>query len=200
MRRYPHEASGGEKQRVVIATAFACRPELILFDEPTTALDVITARQILDLLRDLQAETAVASLYISHDLAVVSRIAQRVAVIHRGRIVDEGSVPNVFTAPRDSYTRALLDAVPKPKRRLVSSTVTTSEKRLVEVRGLTVRYGRPAILREDSRHGGRAGCLFRPRARGDPRDRGQVRVRQVDACPRPNWPCAFHRHTRCRWS
>src|SRR5215207_5260907 len=74
MRRYPHEASGGEKQRVVIATAFACRPELILFDEPTTALDVITARQILYLLRDLQAETAVASLYISHDLAVVSRM------------------------------------------------------------------------------------------------------------------------------
>jgi peptide/nickel transport system ATP-binding protein len=146
MRRYPHEASGGEKQRVVIATAFACRPELILFDEPTTALDVITARQILDLLRDLQAETAVASLYISHDLAVVSRIAQRVAVIHRGRIVDEGSVPNVFTAPSDSYTRALLDAVPKPERRLVSSTVTTSEKRLVEVRGLTVRYGRPQFF------------------------------------------------------
>jgi len=146
MRRYPHEASGGEKQRVVIATAFACRPELILFDEPTTALDVITARQILDLLRDLQAETAVASLYISHDLAVVSRIAQRVAVIHRGRIVDEGSVANVFTAPRDSYTRALLDAVPKPERRLVLSRASTSEKRLVEVRGLTVRYGRPQFF------------------------------------------------------
>src|SRR3954454_22842036 len=146
MRRYPHEASGGEKQRVVIATAFACRPELILFDEPTTALDVITARQILDLLRDLQAETAVASLYISHDLAVVSRIAQRVAVIHRGRIVDEGSVANVFTAPRDSYTRALLDAVPKPERRLVLSPASTSEKRLVEVRGLTVRYGRPQFF------------------------------------------------------
>jgi peptide/nickel transport system ATP-binding protein len=145
MRRYPHEASGGEKQRVVIATAFACRPELILFDEPTTALDVITARQILDLLRDLQTETAVASLYISHDLAVVSRIAQRVAVIHRGRIVEEGYVPDVFKAPRDSYTRALLDAVPKPERRLVS-VASTSPKHLVEVRGLTIRYGRPQFF------------------------------------------------------
>ena len=69
MRRYPHEASGGEKQRVVIATAFACQPECIIFDEPTTALDVITARQILDLFAKLQDETGVASLYISHDLA-----------------------------------------------------------------------------------------------------------------------------------
>jgi peptide/nickel transport system ATP-binding protein len=146
MRRYPHEASGGEKQRVVIATAFACRPELILFDEPTTALDVITAGQILDLLRDLQAETGVASLYISHDLAVVSRIAQRVAVIHRGRIVEEGAVPNVFTGPRDGYTRALLDAVPKPERRLVLSGAPASGEPLVEARGLTVRYRRPRFF------------------------------------------------------
>jgi peptide/nickel transport system ATP-binding protein len=146
MRRYPHEASGGEKQRVVIATAFACRPELILFDEPTTALDVITAGQILDLLRDLQAETGVASLYISHDLAVVSRIAQRVAVIHRGRIVEEGAVPDVFTGPRDGYTRALLDAVPKPERRLVLSGAPASGEPLVEARGLTVRYRRPRFF------------------------------------------------------
>src|SRR3954471_21876778 len=141
MRRYPHEASGGEKQRVVIATAFACRPELILLDEPTTALDVITARQILDLLRDLQAETGVAALYISHDLAVVSRIAQRVAVIHRGRIVEEGAVPGVFVNSRDGYTRALLDAVPKPDRRLVADEPPAAQA-LVTARKLTVSYGR----------------------------------------------------------
>ena len=76
MHRLPHEISGGEKQRVVIATAFACNPECIIFDEPTTALDVITSRQILDLFAELQAETGVASLYISHDLALVSRTAQ----------------------------------------------------------------------------------------------------------------------------
>ncbi|MEO8132924.1 MAG: ABC transporter ATP-binding protein [Betaproteobacteria bacterium] len=120
MRRYPHEASGGEKQRVVIATAFACQPECILFDEPTTALDVITARQILDLFAELQTETHVASLYISHDLAVVSSIADRVAVLHRGRIVEQGSMKEVFAAPRDAYTRMLLDAVPRPDHRLVA--------------------------------------------------------------------------------
>src|SRR5260221_11758553 len=96
MRRYPHEASGGEKQRVVIATAFACKPELIIFDEPTTALDVITARQILDLFLELQRETGVASLYVSHDLAVVSQIASRIALIERGRIVEHGPVGEVF--------------------------------------------------------------------------------------------------------
>jgi len=121
MRRYPHEASGGEKQRVVIATAFACQPECILFDEPTTALDVITARQILELFAELQAETHVASLYISHDLAVVASIADRVAVIHRGRIVEEGLIGDVFAAPRDAYTRMLLEAVPRPDHRLVAA-------------------------------------------------------------------------------
>ena len=85
MRRFPHQASGGEKQRVVIATAFACNPECIIFDEPTTALDVITARQIQDLFVRLQEETGVAALYISHDLALVSRIAHDLAVIHPSR-------------------------------------------------------------------------------------------------------------------
>ena len=89
MRRYPHEASGGEKQRVVIAGAFAAEPECLILDEPTTALDVITARQILELFGTLQAETGVAALYISHDLAPVARVAGTVAVIHRGRIVEQ---------------------------------------------------------------------------------------------------------------
>lgn len=143
--RYPHEASGGEKQRVVIAIAFACRPECILFDEPTTALDVVTARQILDLFAALQAETGVASLYISHDLAVVSAIARRVAVIHRGRIVEQGPTRAVFAAPRDAYTKALLDAVPDPHHRLVT-TAPAGGAALVMTERLTVRYGRPSLL------------------------------------------------------
>jgi peptide/nickel transport system ATP-binding protein len=146
MRRYPHEASGGEKQRVVIATAFACQPECIIFDEPTTALDVITARQIIDLFRELQEETGVASLYISHDLALVSQIAARVAVIHRGRIVEQGTVGDVFARPGDDYTRMLLAAVPRPERRLVGTKAPLNAKALVDVDQVSVHYGREPFL------------------------------------------------------
>jgi peptide/nickel transport system ATP-binding protein len=146
MHRYPHEASGGEKQRVVIATAFACRPECIIFDEPTTALDVITARQILDLFAKLQAETAVASLYISHDLAIVSRVAQRVSVIHRGRIVETSGAHSVFASPRDDYTRRLVAAVPRPDRRLAGAPPPAAASPLMEARAITVRYGRKSLL------------------------------------------------------
>jgi peptide/nickel transport system ATP-binding protein len=149
MRRYPHEASGGEKQRIVIATAFACRPECILFDEPTTALDVITARQILDLFRRLQEETGVASLYISHDLAVLARIADRVAVIHRGRLVETAGTAQVFAAPQADYTRRLIAAVPRPDRRLGGPPPAgTGDPPLIETRAVTVRYGRASILRQ----------------------------------------------------
>jgi peptide/nickel transport system ATP-binding protein len=145
MRRYPHEASGGEKQRVVIASAFACRPECILFDEPTTALDVITARQILDLLAELQRETKVASLYISHDLATVSLVAGRVAVISEGRIVESGPVGEVFARPRADYTRKLIAAVPQAGRRLVDDDAAGADV-LVRARDLSVRYGRPSLI------------------------------------------------------
>ncbi|MEM7444714.1 MAG: ABC transporter ATP-binding protein [Pseudomonadota bacterium] len=146
MHRYPHEVSGGEKQRVVIAAAFACQPEVLLFDEPTTALDVITARQILDLFRDLQNETGVASLYISHDLALVSTIADRVAVIHRGKIVEEDPAEQIFSAPQDAYTKRLISAVPRPDRRLVGDETTAPSGTLLKGRDLTVRYGRPGLL------------------------------------------------------
>ena len=145
MRRYPHEASGGEKQRVVIAAAFACQPQLVIFDEPTTALDVVTARQILDLFAALQAETGTASLYISHDLAVVSRIAARVAVMHRGRIVEQGATREVFAQPQHAYTRRLLEAVPRPDRRQ-STVEPRAEEPLLELQRLTVSYGRVSLL------------------------------------------------------
>jgi peptide/nickel transport system ATP-binding protein len=146
MNRMPHEASGGEKQRVVIASAFACNPECIIFDEPTTALDVITSCQILDLFVELQAETGVASLYISHDLALVSRTASRVAVIRRGDIVEQGAVRDIFANPQQDYTRELIAAVPDPAHRLVVDTVVETDKPLVRVENVSVHYGRKPFL------------------------------------------------------
>ena len=145
MRRYPHEVSGGEKQRVVIATALACRPDLIIFDEPTTALDVITGARILDLFGRLRAETSVAGLYISHDLALVSRIADRVAVIRAGRIIETEPAGKVFVAPKEAYTRALVDAVPRPSRRLVADE--PSATKLIDLHDVSVSYSRPSLLR-----------------------------------------------------
>jgi peptide/nickel transport system ATP-binding protein len=146
MRRYPHEASGGEKQRVIIASAFAAEPDCILFDEPTTALDVITSGQIIELFRELQAETGVASLYISHDLALVSRVADRVAVIHRGRIVEENQAAEVFRSPREDYTKALIASVPRPDRRLVKGEPPAEAAPLLAAHQLTVRYGRSSFI------------------------------------------------------
>ncbi len=192
MRRYPHEASGGEKQRVVIATAFACRPDLILFDEPTTALDVITGARILDLFRRLREETGVAALYISHDLALVSRIADRVAVIRRGRVVEEQPAASIFRAPRHDYTRQLVAAVPRPERRLVADHPAAGA--LLSVRGIAVRYGRPRLFRR-----GEivviAGCQPGGAAGRDPGPGGQVRLRQVVAGPRLYRPGILHRRT-----
>ena len=114
MGKYPHEVSGGEKQRAVIAIAFACDPELILFDEPTSALDATTAANILELFRDLQARTHVSALFISHDLGTVGEIAHRIAVIYAGRIVEVAGRDALFREPRHPYTRALLASLPRP--------------------------------------------------------------------------------------
>jgi peptide/nickel transport system ATP-binding protein len=144
MRRYPHEVSGGEKQRLVIATAFACRPDIIIFDEPTTALDVITGARILDLFRRLRQETDVAALYISHDLALVARVADRVAVIRRGRILEETTADQVFVNPTDAYTRQLVDAVPRPERRLVADKPKAEP--LLATSRLNIHYRRGGFL------------------------------------------------------
>jgi peptide/nickel transport system ATP-binding protein len=144
MRRFPHEVSGGEKQRIVLATAFACRPDLIIFDEPTTALDAITGARVLELFLRLRREAKVAGLYISHDLALVSRVADRVAVIRRGRIVEEGKAQSLFLAPANAYTRALVAAVPRPQRRLTRDSAGASA--LLSVRGLSVGYARRRLF------------------------------------------------------
>ena len=110
--QYPHELSGGMRQRVMIAIALACQPQLLIADEPTTALDVTIQAQILALLRDLQRELGMAVVLITHDLGVVAQVVDRVAVMYAGRIVEEGPVAAVFERPSHPYTRLLLESIP----------------------------------------------------------------------------------------
>ncbi len=116
LRQYPHELSGGMRQRVLIAIAFACKPRLIIADEPTTALDVTVQRQILRLLKELQQSFGTAVLFITHDLGVVSKICDEVHVIHSGRILESAPVTQLFQQPRHPYTQALMAATPRYDR------------------------------------------------------------------------------------
>jgi glutathione transport system ATP-binding protein len=159
MKSYPHSLSGGMRQRVMIAQALACDPQLLIADEPTTALDVTVQARILHILRDLQREKQMAVLFITHDMGVVAEIADRVVVMLRGEVVEQGTVTEIFNAPQHPYTKALLAAVPKlgdmrehawPQRfpLLGSNASDNSEQRtarydetpLLDVRGLKVYY------------------------------------------------------------
>jgi peptide/nickel transport system ATP-binding protein len=142
--RYPHELSGGMRQRVMIATAISCRPRILIADEPTTALDVTVQSQILALLRELRDETGVAVIYISHDLAVVSQIADRVAVMYAGSVVEEAAAGALFDRPLHPYTQALLGVSP--------TLDTTPDSVLATIPGLVPHPG--AVP---------AGCAFHPR-------------------------------------
>ena len=126
MDRYPHELSGGMRQRVMIAQALACNPDLLIADEPTTALDVTVEARILELIRDLQQRRKTSVLYISHDLSLVRRICDRVAVMYAGRVVEIGTTDQVFRNPRHPYTRGLMAAVP---------TAGTPRGKLAAIRG-----------------------------------------------------------------
>jgi len=140
---YPHQLSGGMSQRVAIAMAIACEPRLLIADEPTTALDVTIQAQIMDLLLRLQKERGMALLMITHDLAVVSEVAQRVVVMYAGQVAETGAVRDVFFEPAHPYTRALIAAIPESCR---------GSRRLSTLPGMVPgQYDRPA------------GCLLSPR-------------------------------------
>jgi peptide/nickel transport system ATP-binding protein len=143
---YPHQMSGGMRQRVMIAMALACDPKLLIADEPTTALDVTIQAQILDLMRGLQAKTGTAIMLITHDLGVVAEMAQRVVVMYAGRKVEEAPVEELFARPRHPYTRGLMNSMP----RLGSGH--GSRKRLQEIPGMVPSLREPV-----------AGCAFASR-------------------------------------
>ncbi|NTE65097.1 ABC transporter ATP-binding protein [Agrobacterium tumefaciens] len=135
LKSYPHELSGGQNQRVMIAMALAGQPDLLIADEPTTALDVTIQAQILDLLRDVQRETGMALVFISHDLGVIAKVCSRAYVMYAGRIVEAAHVRELFTRPRHPYTRGLLGALPRldgPLQRLaaIPGTVPGANARL----------------------------------------------------------------------
>jgi oligopeptide/dipeptide ABC transporter ATP-binding protein len=141
--QYPHELSGGMRQRVMIAIALACQPQLLIADEPTTALDVTIQAQILALLRDLQRELGMSVVLITHDLGVVAQVVDRVAVMYAGRIVEEGPVAAVFEKPSHPYTRLLLESIP---------SLEHDQARLPAIPGMV-----PSLSQLPS------GCRFHPR-------------------------------------
>ena len=144
MDQYPHEFSGGMRQRVTIAMALLGEPDVLIADEPTTALDVTVQAQILELLRELEASLKAATILITHDLGVVASLCARIVVMYAGRVVEEGAVESVFHAPRHPYTRALLRALPRVDADAAGD--------LVAIPGQPPNLQRPI-----------AGCAFRPR-------------------------------------
>jgi len=142
--QYPHQISGGQKQRVMIAMAIACKPQILIADEPTTALDVTVQKEIIELLKELQQETGMSIIFITHDLALVSEIADTVLVMYQGKIVEQGEVKKVFMSPVHNYTKALINSKPSLTRRLkklptvkdfieqtIQSEIYTTEERTV---------------------------------------------------------------------
>ena len=175
LTQYPHELSGGMRQRVMIAMALACGPRLLIADEPTTALDVTIQAQILELMRELREETGASMILITHDLGVVAEVAHRVVVMYAGRKVEEAPIEELFAAPRHPYTRGLLGSMPH-----LGDSVNETGKRLVEIPGMVPSLKDPA-----------PGCLFAPRCpNAGERCRDEVPPLELHA-PR-HWAACWH--------
>ena len=178
-KAYPHELSGGQRQRAMIAMALALDPKLLIADEPTTALDVTTQAQILNLIRDLQKRKKTAVLFITHDFGVVAEIADRVAVMQHGLVVEQGTAASVLNDPQHAYTKQLIAAVPPlkapPPRTLSTETILTIARRLQDLSHR--RLPRPRRARDPCGQG----RVARPAERRDARHRRRIRFRQIDA-------------------
>ncbi|MAV46888.1 MAG: ABC transporter ATP-binding protein [Alphaproteobacteria bacterium TMED89] len=148
LKDYPFQLSGGQRQRVMIAIALACKPKVLIADEPTTALDVTVQAQIFDLLRDLRKETGTSIILITHDMGAVAEMAERMIVMYAGRIAEVGAVDEIISAPRHPYTKGLISCVPH-----VLATVSDTKEPLTEVPGIV-----PSL-----REFGRDQCLFASR-------------------------------------
>ncbi|HEX9601334.1 MAG TPA: ABC transporter ATP-binding protein, partial [Mariniflexile sp.] len=155
-KAYPHEISGGQKQRVMIAMAISCKPDILIADEPTTALDVTVQKNIIQLLKELQVETKMSILFITHDLSLISEIANRVLVMYKGDIVEQGEVSTIFKTPQHIYTKALISSRPSLNTRLktlptiqdylnntTNTEIITSEERQLKHEKL---YSKPPLL------------------------------------------------------
>jgi oligopeptide/dipeptide ABC transporter ATP-binding protein len=170
---YPHQLSGGMRQRAMIAMALACKPEILIADEPTTALDVTVQAQIIDLMLELREEFGTAIILISHDLGVIAETVERIVVMYAGKVVEEGSTLNVFDAPKHPYTKGLFKSRPK-----IGERSRHGRRRLLEIQGAV-----PNLFQLPG------GCSFNPRC-----------VEAIDACretPPELIPMGENRMVRC---
>ena len=172
IKKYPHQLSGGMRQRVVIAMALSCRPKLLIADEPTTALDVTTEAQILELMRELQDELGMAIMFITHDLGVIAEMAEQVAVMYLGKVVEQSDIESLFTDPRHPYTKALMQSIPKVGQK--------AEGRLETIRGMV-----------PSPRNIPTGCPFHPRCASFMPGICDVKAPQLQETKRGHWVSCF---------